>query len=404
MAHRPPWYNPATPAREDCVLPCLVDKWTKATPDKIFIRFEDASTWTWAETRAHALSAAAALQQRGVKAGDTVLAWLPNGPSLVRLWIAANYLGAVLVPINASYKGRLLEHVIVTSKAKLMVVHPGLIERLAIVGHGALDRIIVDAPDVPAVKLPLPVETREALNGDAVKVDLSHQPQIWDTMVIIFTSGTTGPSKAVPATYLHQWTTGQISYGYMRQDDRILINLPIYHVGGTSSFMAAAASGGSIALYDAFNTKDFWNQIRATGATTISGLIGAMTTFLSKNEPHPSDADNPLRICTLAPVNDETIALGKRYGFDYVSGFNMTELSCPLITDVNVKVARSCGRPRTGVQCRIVDDHDIEVPPHTIGEFIVRSDRPWDQMAGYFGNAEATVAAWRNGWFHTGDL
>jgi crotonobetaine/carnitine-CoA ligase len=401
---RPPWFNPTTPARENCVLPCLVDKWAAATPDKPFIRFEDGTIWTWAQTRGIALQTASALQKRGVKQGETVLAWLPNGPTLVRAWLGANYLGAALVPINLSYKGRLLEHVIKTSKAKLIISHPSLVERLSIVERGELKSLIVDAIDIADVRSDLPIEPRTALDGDAKAVDLTYQPQIWDTMVIIFTSGTTGPSKAVPATYLHQWTTGQISYGYMRPDDRILINLPIYHVGGTSSFMAAAASGGSIALFDVFNTKDFWNQIRATESTTISGLIGAMTTFLSKNEPHPSDADNPLRICTLAPVNEETIALGQRYGFDYVSGFNMTELSCPLITDVNVKVARSCGRPRSGVQCRIVDNNDIEVPHGTIGEFIVRSDRPWDQMTGYYGNPEATAAAWRNGWFHTGDL
>lgn len=404
MTARPPWFNPATPPRDNCVLPCLVDKWAKATPDKQFIRFEDGTTWTWAQTREIGLRTAAALQKRGIKAGDTVLAWLPNGPTMVRAWLGANYLGAVLVPINASYKGRLLEHVIKTSKATLMISHPALLERLNIVDRGELKAVIVDAPTTGDLKLDLPLEARDALDGDAGSVVLSYEPQVWDTMVIIFTSGTTGPSKAVPATYLHQWTTGQISYGYMTPDDCILINLPIYHVGGTSSFMAAAASGGSIALFDVFNTKDFWQQIRATGSTTISGLIGAMTTFLSKNEPHPSDADNPLRICTLSPVNDETIALGKRYGFDYVSGFNMTELSCPLITDVNVKIARSCGRPRSGVQCRIVDNNDIEVPHGTIGEFIVRSDRPWDQMTGYYGNPEATAAAWRNGWFHTGDL
>jgi crotonobetaine/carnitine-CoA ligase len=129
-----------------------------------------------------------------------------------------------------------------------------------------------------------------------------------------------------------------------------------------------------------------------------------MTTFLSKADPTPEDANNPLRICTLSPVNDETIALGKRYGFDYVSGFNMTELSCPLITDVNVTVHRSCGRPRTGVQCRVVDDNDIEVAPDVIGELVVRSDRPWDQMTEYLGNPDATARVWRNGWFHTGDL
>lgn len=401
---RPPWFNPEMPAREDCVLPCLIDKWAKATPDKQFIRFENGVRWTWAQTRDLALQTAAALQKRRIKPGDCVLAWLPNGATMVRAWLAANYLGAILVPINSSYKGRLLEHVINTSRAKLMIAHPGLVERLKHVAHANIAGLIVDAPSVEDPGLGIPTEPISALDGDASTLELSYESQMWDTQVIIFTSGTTGPSKAVPATHLHSWTTGQGSYGYMTPNDCILINLPMYHVGGTSSFMAAASSGGSIALYDSFNTKEFWNQIRETGATTISGLIGAMTTFLSKNEPHPSDAENTLRMCTLSPVNDETIALGKRYKFDYISGFNMTELSCPLITDVNVKVARSCGRPRTGMQCRIVDANDIEVPHGTIGEFIVRSDRPWDVMTGYYGNPEATVAAWRNGWFHTGDL
>lgn len=404
MTTRPPWFNPAMPSREDVVLPCLVDKWTKASPDKEFIRFETGVRWTWAETRRIALATAQAFQKRGVKAGDTVLAWLPNGAAVVRAWLGANYLGAALVPINLSYKGRLLEHVLKTSRAKLMIAHPQLVERLGVVDHADLATVIVDASSVEGVKLDMPLEPITAMDGDPKKVDLSYQPQLWDTEVIIFTSGTTGPSKAVPATYLHQWTTGQISYGYMTPEDRILINLPIYHVGGTSSFMAAAASGGSIALFDGFKTKEFWDHIRGTGSTTISGLIGAMTTFLSKNEPQPSDGDNPLRIVTLSPVNDETIALGKRYNFDYLSGFNMTELSVPLVTDVNVKVRQSCGRPRTGVQCRIVDANDMEVPPGVIGEFVVRSDRPWDQITGYYGNPEATVAAWRNGWFHTGDL
>ena len=392
------------PTRDDCVLPCLIDTWAKAAPGRHFIQFENGERWSWAETRTLALRMASALQRRAVKPGDTILAWLPNGPTLVRAWLAANYLGAVLVPINPSYKGRLLEHVIATSRARLLIAHPSLVERLANLSLGAIKTIFVDGPASGQIENGITIESVAALDGDAEAVGLSYKPQLWDTQVVIFTSGTTGLSKAVPASHLHSWTTGKVSYGYMTEADCILINLPMYHVGGTSSFMAAVTAGGSIALYDGFNTKEFWNQIRAVGATTISGLIGAMTTFLSKADPTPNDADNPLRICTLVPVNDETIALGRRYGFDYVSGFNMTELSCPLITDVNVKIHRSCGRPRSGVQCRIVDDNDIEVPAGTVGEFVVRSERPWDQMTGYLGDLEATATAWRNGWFHSGDL
>jgi crotonobetaine/carnitine-CoA ligase len=104
------------------------------------------------------------------------------------------------------------------------------------------------------------------------------------------------------------------------------------------------------------------------------------------------------------PVNEETIAFAKRFGFDYLTGFNMTEVSTPLMTDMNAPPDGSCGWPRSGIECRLVDENDIEIPRGQIGELICRSDIPWNMNAGYDGLPEATARAWRNGWFHTGDL
>jgi crotonobetaine/carnitine-CoA ligase len=81
----------------------------------------------------------------------------------------------------------------------------------------------------------------------------------------------------------------------------------------------------------------------------------------------------------------------------------MTELSVPVLSDVNSGVLGSCGRPRSGVECRIVDANDIEVPQGGVGELIVRTDRPWTSNVGYLNDPVATANAWRNGWFHTGD-
>lgn len=402
--HRPAWFDPAIPAREDCVLPCLIDKWAARTPDKEFILFESGARWTWAQARDIARGTAAALQARGLKAGDTLLAWLPTGETLMRTWFAANYLGAILVPLNPSYRGRILEHAVSLSDARLMVAHPNLAERLAMIDRGRLDHVILDSAATEGTGLDCTLEPVSALDGDATALVEDYQPQIWDTQMIIFTSGTTGPSKGVINAYFQLWTTGQGSYGYMTAEDRMLINLPMYHVGGTSSMMAVLASGGSAALFEAFSTHHFWDQMRRTGATTISGLIGAMTAFLGKLDPSPDDRDNALRICTLMPLTEATFALARRHGFDYVSGFNMTELSTPLVTDVNEPVHQSCGRPRSGIECRLVDDNDFEVPTGQTGELVVRSSRPWDITKGYYKNPEATAQAWRNGWFHTGDL
>jgi crotonobetaine/carnitine-CoA ligase len=399
----PPWFDTRPPDRADCVVPRLIDRYAAATPDKLFIRFETGETWTWAETRRQALLTAAALRQRGVMAGDIVAAWAPNGPAMVKAWFGANYLGAALAPINTSFRGRLLEHAIKTCGARLLIVHPQLAERLEGADLAAVDRIILTGETSNSLTLDVPVEPVSALNAAAELTDLADVAP-WDTPVIIFTSGTTGPSKAVITSYVQEWTTARITYGYMTQDDRILVNLPMFHVGGISPIVAALACGGSVALYESFDTARFWASVRESGSTTCSGFIGALSTFLHKEPERPDDRDNPLRICTLSPISEETVALANRFGFDYVSGFNMTEVSCPLITEVNESTMRSCGRARTGVECRIVDANDHTLPDGEPGELVIRTTNPWELFKGYLGDPTATAEAWRNGWFHTGDL
>ncbi|MFC5342624.1 AMP-binding protein [Brevundimonas staleyi] len=398
-----PWFDPAPPSAEDCVIPRLIDRYAAEMPDKVFIRFETGETWTWAETRRRALATTAALQARGVKGGDIVAAWAPNGPALVRSWFGANYAGAALAPINTSFRGRLLEHAIGKTGAKVMIVHPDLAPRLEGLSLGAAERLILAGPTDVTLDLPLQIEPASALDGDpAACVPVEQHP--WDPPVIIFTSGTTGPSKAVVTSYVQEWTTARTTYGYMVQSDRMLVNLPMFHVGGISAITAAVACGGSVALFEAFDTRRFWDTVRETESTVCSGLIGALTSFLMKEPPKPDDADNPLRMVTLSPINEDTVGLAKRFGFDYLSGFNMTEVSGPLISAINDPVMRSCGRVRVGMECRIVDDHDNEVPHGQPGELVIRSDNPWTLFSGYLGDPEATAKAWRNGWFHTGDL
>ena len=189
----------------------------------------------------------------------------------------------------------------------------------------------------------------------------------------------------------------------MTSDDCILIDLPMFHVGGVSSAMAAITNQATMAIYDGFSTTEFWKRIKDNNATTVSGLIGSMASFLAKAPVEPGEEDNPLRMVTLM-LNEQAIQVANRYRFSYCSGFNMSELSVPLVTEVDCGVAGSCGKPRSGCECRVVDEHDYECPPGVAGELVVRTDQPWETCLGYLNRPEATAAAWRNGWFHTGDL
>ncbi|PZO07652.1 MAG: hypothetical protein DCF29_03565 [Alphaproteobacteria bacterium] len=125
-----PWFDPAPPTAEQCVIPHLIDLYAARTPEKVFVRFETGETWTWAQTREKAQAAAAALQARGVVKGDIVAAWAPNSAALLQAWFGANYAGAALAPINTSFRGRLLEHAIAKCQARLLIIHPDLVERL----------------------------------------------------------------------------------------------------------------------------------------------------------------------------------------------------------------------------------------------------------------------------------
>jgi crotonobetaine/carnitine-CoA ligase len=390
------------PAREACVLRGLLDTHAANHPQRQIALFEDGTSWTWGECRERARAMAAALQQLGVKRGDRVAAWMPSGPRIVLTWFAANYLGAVFVPLNTAYRGRILEHALHQSAARLLIVHGDLLERLEGLNLPRLERIVAVGPQRPH-SLAIPVDPESILAGDASTLNDSVYPEPWDPQTIIYTSGTTGPSKGVLSPYLQLYTTAVVNYGYVGEGESILVNLPMFHIGGTSALYCALARGGMFYLVNGFSTESFWDQVRRGNCVATSGLIGVMAGFLAKAPPRPDDRDNPLRCLTMFPINAMTVAFTKRFGFDYMTGFNMTECSSPLVTDVNTPVYGSCGRPRTGVTCRIVNEHDIEVPRGAVGELIVRTDLPWTMNIGYDGMPEATVKAWRNGWFHTGD-
>ena len=373
-------------------------------PGRRLALFEDGSEWTYAEGLETVRRTAAGLQGLGVGRGDAVIAWLPNSIDIIRVWFAANYLGAIFVPLNTAYRGGVLEHTVNLTGGRLMVAHPDLVGRLDGLDLPALETVVVAGQrEMPAAGSRTMLDSG-ALDADPADLDAEAIIEPWDAQCVIYTSGTTGPSKGVLSPYLQLYSTALINYGYLGDGEAILVNFPMFHVGGTSPIYAALIRGGSFYLVSGFSTSEFWDQVRRGNCATTAGLIGAMAPFIAREEPRADDADNPLRQLTMFPINAETIALGRRFGFDYVTGFNMTEVSTPLITDVNSEVHYSCGRPRSGITCRLVDENDIEVERGEPGELVVRSELPWTMNMGYVNMPEATARAWRNGWFHTGDI
>lgn len=393
--------DPRIPNRDECVLHYLIERWAVERSDKVHVVWEDGEEWTFADVRRRTMEKAAGLQKLGVRQGDFVAAWLPNGRDALLAFYAINYLGAIFVPFNTAYRGNLLAHVVANSGARVIIAHPDLIGRLGEIDLAALTQLVVtttgDAPDIG-----LDVTRFDDLSGDAV-APLERPIQPWDIQSIIYTSGTTGPSKGVLSSYLHMFSNaGPESWPMVGEDDRYMCVAPIFHIGGMGPPFVMLARGASVAMIESFSTDRFW-EIAARTQSTVVFLLGVMATFLMKRPPSADDRNHTVRKAFMVPLTDDAPAFTERFGIDIYTIFNMTEISSPIVSEANPVKRGTCGKVRPGADVRLVDANDCEVPVGEIGEMLVRTDRPWGMNSGYNRNPEATAEAWANGWFHTGD-
>lgn len=397
------FHDPRIPNRDECVLRYLLDRWDRERPDKVHVVFGDGESWSFAEVRRRVIAKAAGLSKLGIAKGDFVAVWLPNGRDGIITFYALNYLGAVFVPFNTAFRGNLLAHVLRNSGARFLIAHAELVDRLAEVDRAAItDLVLVGEGEAPDCGLTVHrFKDIEGVEDELAPLDEPIQP--WDLQSVIYTSGTTGPSKGVLSSYLHMYSNaGPEAWPMVTSDDRYLTVAPLFHIGGMGPPFVMLARGASVAIVENFTTDTFWRSVRDTG-TTVIFLLGVMATFLIKQPPAPDERDHRVRLAFMVPLTDDAAAFTERFGIDIYTIFNMTEIASPIVSEANPTKRGTCGKVRDGVEVRLVDGHDCEVPVGEIGEMLVRMDRPWGLNSGYNANPEATAEAWRNGWFHTGD-
>ena len=395
--------DPRIPNRDECVLRYLLDRWATERPDKAHVVFADGEEWTFSELQKKVRAKAAGLRELGIRQGEHVAVWLPNGRDALIAFYAINYIGAVFVPFNTAYRGNLLGHVIANSGARFLLVHPDLVPRLDEIDLAQVEQLVVTT-DVQPDSSPLPVTAFDSVLGsEDDELPLERPIEPWDIQSIIYTSGTTGPSKGVLSSYLHMFSNaGPESWPMVGEDDRYMCVAPIFHIGGMGPPFVMLARGASVAMIDNFSTDEFWSIAKATNSTMVF-LLGVMATFLLKAEPAPGDRDHTVKKAFMVPLTSDAPAFTERFGVDIYTIFNMTEISSPIVSEANPSKIGTCGTVRPGVEVRLADANDCEVPVGEIGEMLVRTDRPWAMNSGYNANPEATAEAWRNGWFHTGD-
>ena len=403
-----------TYSREEVVLPLLIRNRAETMGDQPYLRDVEGGSLTYGQLHERALLWARALMRLGVQPGERVVTMLHNTVENYAVWFGIAWAGAIEVPINVDLRGSVLTHQLNLPAAGIVIADSSAITNIAAVAENVptLQRLVdrQDDPNVNAGRLTRLSAAEVLADAPAEPARPYAQLQMWDVASVIYTSGTTGPSKGV----LMPW--GQLHAGQMltvagvnsgpSPNKVMYVTGPPNHVQAKGAAAAMAMLGGIVVMRHAFSGSRFWAEVREHGATDAA-MIGAMAQFLLSAPPRPDDADTTLTNVLMAPVVPSVDEFNARFGTRVWSAYNMTEISVPTwLSQWRAGDTPNCGPIREGYpyyELRIVDAHDQQVTEGEIGELIMRTDVAWTLNSGYLDMPRATVDAWRNGWFHTGD-
>ena len=373
--------------------------------DRPFLLGEEG-TVSYLAFEERAVAMAQGLTALGVKPGDTVLVMLPNVMGFVVLWAALARIGAIQVPVNTAYRGGILEHIMSDSQAAFMVADTEYLEQVgeAAAKCRALRHVIVHDGD--GAGLPANLATSRFETLETREAELPDPPRPRDLIGVMYTSGTTGPSKGAMITHAHAYVYAHNGHDRMKlvPEDVYFAPLPLFHIAGQWAVVYAAMICGSAAVITRrFSVTTFWRdavRFRATAAF----LLGAMANFLHRQPPGDHERESRIDRMLVVPLFPEVTDFGSRLGVRVVTTYGSTEVNSPMIASFDAPDWRSCGRVKDDLfEARIVDDEDEEVPHGTVGELVVRPRLPWIVMTGYWGHPDWTADAWRNLWLHSGD-
>ncbi len=346
----------------------------------------------------------------GVRKGEHVAVMMANCPEFIwTIWGLAK-LGAVAVPLNTAARGELLKYFITQSDSIAVVVSAELADRVAEAlgsDHNVRAFCTLGGASGLANCRRALVDLAEFANSSPEEPDpsavLASDPQY-----IMYTSGTTGPSKGVISPHSQAHGVGRSlaqNFGY-RPDDVVYTCLPLFHGNALwYSCYAALWADCTLAVSARFSASSFWDEIRATGATQFNAL-GAMTNILLRAQPSPRDREHRVRQAMLVPLSPDVYReVSERFGVQVTSLYAMTEtFAVTMFTpDDPVGKGSSAGKPRGLSELLIVSDEDDPLPIGEVGEICVRPREPGIVMSGYYKMPEATVRDTRNLWLHTGD-
>lgn len=408
MKHLTPLEVISSYPRHGYTLQSLFETRTRVNPARPFILFEDRA-WTWGEFNDAIASTGRMLVARGIRKGDRVGIMATNSDAHVLLLFALARIGAIMVPVNPEFG---------VAEAQYVLTHAGVSAvacsrdtlKIALEASRKLDPqpwfTLVDgeADGMPRLADLVKEGADASLPGDIVPDD---------TCAIIYSSGTTGFPKGVMHSQRSFVRSGErhVARVHVQPEDRTLCVLPMFHINALFySVAGTVAAGACLVIAPRFSASQFWRLATDTGATQVN-IIMAIGAILARRPRSEFVPGHKLRVVNGSPFTRETmdVFLNEFRVERVIEGFGMTEVPGAFSNpyDGPYKLA-SMGKPGvhadpsfTWTQARVVDDEGRDVPNNVVGELAIRIPT---MMQGYYRDPEQTAAAFRDGWFLSGDL
>ncbi|MFB6712139.1 acyl-CoA synthetase [Streptomyces sp. NPDC056358] len=368
----------------------------RRTPERTALRYTERS-WTYAELDTAVSTAAAVLTgEHGLRPGDRVASYAHNSDAYLIGYLACARAGLVHVPVNQNLTGDDLTYILEQSGSALVLTDPDLAGRIP---SAFPVRALRDAPDslLDAVAAPRPFAPERVPAAD-------------DLVQLLYTSGTTALPKGAMMTHgalVHEYVSA-ITALDLRATDRPVHSLPLYHSAQMHVFLLPCLAVGATNII--LDTPDVDRIFDLVETGQADSLFAPPTVWIGISR-HPGFTTRELGglrkayygasimpVPVLERLRERLPALG------FYNCFGQSEIG-PLATvlgpDEHEGRMDSCGRPVLFVEARVVDEDGKEVPDGTAGEVVYRSPQ---LCTGYWDRPEETAEAFRDGWFHSGDL
>ncbi len=385
--------------RAQSAIELLVRERARAHPDAEWLAFAD-QTYRWSEVLSAARRAANGWLELGVRPGERVAILLDNGPEFIWAYLGLLFMGAGAVPVNTAQRGVTLHHILADSGVHAAIVAASLQPIFAEARTDCPDlrhTVIVGGPAGRGFDWEF--ERLLAAPDTEPEIELADAPA---AAAMLYTSGTTGPPKGVVTASYDSGPIGVLlGAAGVRPGETMYTPLPLFH--GNALYVSMIGSmilDARFALGERFSASRFFDDCRRYDAVECNTL-GGMISILLKQPPRADDADNPVRtVLSAGCPPDRWVEFEQRFDLRLIEWFGMVDAPGVLI-NTEGRVG-SMGKPVAGVEFEIIGEDGTARAPGQVGELVFR--HPQGQLTHYHGLPDATEAAYRGGWFHTGDL